>query len=147
MRETYRIADTPGSDGNTLSVEDTGLKGDRVIDRGSVDNVKLSDGDINSSTRERLDGRDCASYSTGLQNNLGRFRKQFKGNRTHRKMHLRADTVNELGTTVDLLDNSNDCVNLGIWRIEVVVVDVELGTGINLSGGLESHLNERLEGN
>jgi len=59
-------------------------------------------------------------------------------------MHLSADTVNELGATIDLLDNSNDCVGLGIRRIEVVVVDVELGSGINLTRGLESDLNEGL---
>jgi len=59
-------------------------------------------------------------------------------------MHLSTDTVDQLGTGVDLLDKCNNSVELGIGRIEVVVVNVKLGTGIGITGSLESDVNERL---
>ena len=50
---------------------------------------------------------------------------------THAEMHLSTDTVNELGSTaVDTLDQADHSLNLGVVRVEVVVVNVQLIEGV-----------------
>jgi len=60
-------------------------------------------------------------------------------------MHLGTATINEFSAcVVDLLHEVDKAVNLGIGRIEVVVVDVELGSTISVAGSLEGNVHETL---
>ena len=60
-------------------------------------------------------------------------------------MHLCSNTVDEAGSaTIVLLDDVDDGVGFRICRIKVVVVDVELGVGVSLAGGLERYLDKGL---
>jgi len=63
---------------------------------------------------------------------------------TYTKMHLSTNTIDQFRTGVDLLDESDNSVELSIGRIEVVVVDVKLGTGIRITSSLERDVDERL---
>jgi len=59
-------------------------------------------------------------------------------------MHLGTNTVDKLSARVDLLDKSDDSVDLGVGCIQIVVVDVELGASIGIASSLESNVDERL---
>jgi len=66
-KRTYGIANTPGSDGNTLGIEETGLEGNRIVDRGGSGNIEFSDGDVNIGRSQRADCRDGSTSSTSLR--------------------------------------------------------------------------------
>jgi len=64
---------------------------------------------------------------------------------TNVEMHLSADTIHEFGRSrVELLDKRNDSFHLDIWRIQIVVVDVQFRRGIDLPCGFKGHIDEAL---
>lgn len=52
-------------------------------------------------------------------------------------MSLQADTVNAEALRLEQAEDPADTLGLGVGRLDVVVVVVELGLGVDLGGGLE----------